>query len=39
MRSVSAGDSTHAGGEKSAGLRLPPPLFRLHRVQTAAGDR
>lgn len=39
MRSVSAGDSTHAGGEKSAGLRLPPPLFRLHRVQKAAGDR
>lgn len=39
MRSVSAGDSTHAGGEESAGLRLPPPLFRLHRVQKAAGDR
>lgn len=39
MRSVSAGDSTHAGGETGAGLRLPPPLLRLHRVQKAAGDR
>lgn len=39
MRGVSAGDSTHAGGEEGAGLRLPPPLFRLHRVQKAAGHR
>lgn len=39
MCRVSAGDSTHAGGEEGAGLRLPPPLFRLHRVQKAAGHR
>lgn len=37
MRGVSAGDSTHAGGEEGAGLRLPPPLFRMHRVQKATG--
>lgn len=39
MRSVSAGDSANAGGEKSSGLRLSPALFRLHSVQEAAGYR
>lgn len=39
VRSVSAGDSAHTGGEEGAGLRLPPALLRLHRVQEAAGHR
>lgn len=38
MRGVSAGDSPHAGGPEGAGLRVSPALFRLHRVQKAAGD-
>lgn len=39
MRRLSAGDPAHAGGEEGAGLRLPPALFRLHRVQKATGHR
>lgn len=39
MRSLSAGDPAHTGGEESAGLRLPPALLCLHRVQEAAGHR
>lgn len=37
MRSVPAGHPAHAGGAEGAGLRLPPALLRLHRVQKAAG--
>ena len=37
MRGLSAGDTAHTGGEEGAGLRLPPALLRLHRVQEAAG--
>lgn len=39
MCSLSAGDTAHTGSEESAGLCLPPALFRLHRVQEATGHR
>lgn len=37
MRGVPAGHPAHTSGEEGAGLRLPPALLRLHRVQEAAG--
>lgn len=39
MRSMSAGDSAHTGGEEGAGLRLPPALLCLHCMQAATCDR
>lgn len=39
MCGLSAGHTAHTGGEESAGLRLSPSLFRLHRLQEAAGHR
>lgn len=37
VRGLPAGHPAHAGGAQGAGLRLPPALLRLHRVQEAAG--
>lgn len=39
VRSMSAGDSAHTGGEEGAGLRLPPALLCLHCMQAATCDR
>lgn len=39
VRRVPAGHPAHAGGAPRPGLRVPPALLRLRRVQAAAGHR